>query len=178
VRTVLFCPFFCYFRTSRVGQAWADDNGKLATCRHGADGGGETVKKCAAMGRNKGSSTSAPSSSAATLLSSSRALRSQRSYSDTSLCASSLAGARTRLPTSIVERKSSTALLHLSSASRSRTFQRLFHLPVSFPASHKVFRCTFHAGHTLKQCSRVCVLHGHPQNYRWVDSLSSSGIAQ
>jgi len=27
-----------------LGQTWADDKGKLATCRHRADSGGETVK--------------------------------------------------------------------------------------------------------------------------------------
>jgi hypothetical protein len=82
-----------------------------------------------------------------------------------SLCASSSAGAGTSLPTSVVDRKSSTALLHLSSASRSRIFQRLFPLPVSFPAcAHKVFCCSFHAGHALRQCSRVRVLYGYHQH--------------
>jgi hypothetical protein len=65
----------------------------------------------------------------------------------------------------VVDRKSSTALLHLSSASRSRTFQRLFHLPASFLTSaHKVFCCSFHVGHTLRQCSRVYVRYGHHQH--------------
>jgi len=32
-----------------MGQAWAEGKGKLATCRHRADSGGETVKKCAAI---------------------------------------------------------------------------------------------------------------------------------
>jgi hypothetical protein len=81
----------------------------------------------AGVGRNNGCSTSAPSASAAALLSSSRSLRSRSSRSDTSLCASSSAGGGTRVPTSVVERKSSTALLHHSSASRSRTFQRPIH---------------------------------------------------
>jgi len=75
--------------------------------------------------RNSGSSSpalsfsTAPNSSASALLSSSHSLR---SHPDTSLPASSSAG--TSLPTSVVERKSSTAWLHLPSARRSQTNQR------------------------------------------------------
>jgi len=116
----------------------------------------------AGVGRNSVSSTSAPSSSASTLLSSSRSLRSRSSHSDASLCASSQARAGASLPTSVVERKSSTALLHLSSASRSRTFQRLFHLPISFLTStHRSFCWPLQAAHTLKRWSLVSVVHGH-----------------
>jgi len=56
----------------------------------------------AGMGRNNGSSTSAPSSSASALLSS-RSPRSRSSHSDTSPRASSSAAGGTRLPTSVVE---------------------------------------------------------------------------
>jgi hypothetical protein len=83
----------------------------------------------AGVGRNSGSSTLAPFPSASALLSSFRSLRSRSSHSDASLCASSSSGAGTRLPTSVVDRKSSTALLHVSSARRSRTFQQLFTRP-------------------------------------------------
>jgi hypothetical protein len=74
----------------------------------------------AGEGRNNGSSTSAPSSSASVLLASSRSLSPRSSHSDTSRCASCSAEGGTRLPASVLERKSSTALLHLSSVSRSR----------------------------------------------------------
>jgi hypothetical protein len=122
----------------------------------------------AGVGRNRGSSTSASSPSAFALLSSSRSLRSRSSHSDASLCTSSSTGPGTSLPMSVVDRKSSTALLHLSSASRSRTFQRLFHLPVSFLTSaHYIFCCSVHAGHTLKQCSRVCIRYRHLSTERW-----------
>ena len=104
------------------------------------------------VGRNSGSSPSAPSLSSSALLSSSLSLRSRSSHSDASLCASSSASAGTRLPTSVVDRKSSTALLHLSSASRSRTFQRLFHLPVSFLTSaQRALCCSLHSTHSLKR---------------------------
>jgi hypothetical protein len=120
----------------------------------------------AGVGRNRGSSTSAPSSTAAALLSSALSLRSQSSHSDTSLCASSSATAETSLPTSVVDRKSRTALRHLSSASRSQTFQRLFHLPVYFLTSaHKIFCCSFHDRHTLRSCSLVCIRYGHHQHW-------------
>jgi len=36
-------------RSYLQGKARADGKGKLATCRHRADSGGETVKKCAAI---------------------------------------------------------------------------------------------------------------------------------
>jgi hypothetical protein len=43
----MFCLSFCHFFGAPLiflGQAWADGKGKLATCRHRADSGGETVK--------------------------------------------------------------------------------------------------------------------------------------
>jgi len=73
-----------------------------------------------------------PSSSASTLRSSSLSLRSRCSHS---LPASSFAGTGTSLPTSVAERRSSTARLHLTSARRSWTVNRLFHPPVSFRTS-------------------------------------------
>jgi len=91
------------------------------------------------VGRNSGSSSPAPnspaaaSSSASASLSSPRSRRSLTSYSDASLPASSAAG--TLLPTSVVERKSRIAWLHVPPAKRSRIFHRLFHLPVSFDTS-------------------------------------------
>ena len=82
-------------------------------------------------------------------------------HSDSSLCASSSAGAGTSLSTSAVERKSSTGFLHLVSARRSRIVSRPFPLPVSFRTSaHRTFRWAFNSGHTLKKCSRVCALYG------------------
>jgi hypothetical protein len=42
-----FLSFICHFFSEPsifLGQAWADGKGKLATCRHRADSGGETVK--------------------------------------------------------------------------------------------------------------------------------------
>jgi len=138
-------------------------NERHKTQNHSHSSSADAIK--AGVGRNRGSSTSAPSPSASALLSSSRSLRSRSSHSDASLYASSSTGAGTSLPTSVVDRKSSTALLHLSSASRSRTFRRLFHRPVSFLTSaHKVFCCSFHAGHTLRQCSRVCVRYRYHQH--------------
>src|SRR3978361_461955 len=93
-------------------------------------------------------------------------LPSRRSLSDSTLCSSSSARAGPSLPTSVVDRKSSTALVHLSSASRSLTFQRLFHFPVSFLTSaHRVFCCSFHSTHSLKRWSRVCVSHAHHQHW-------------
>jgi len=38
------CKYLPYFQ-----QAWAEGKGKLATCRHRADSGGETVKMYAAI---------------------------------------------------------------------------------------------------------------------------------
>jgi hypothetical protein len=38
-----WCAFYL------LGQAWADGKGKLATCRHRADSGGETAKMYAAI---------------------------------------------------------------------------------------------------------------------------------
>ena len=49
MQCVSFLSLFCHFvgaPSSFLGQAWADGKGKLATCRHRADSGGETVKKC------------------------------------------------------------------------------------------------------------------------------------
>jgi hypothetical protein len=51
----MFCAFhlsflFClFFFTIFTGQAWADGRGKLATSRHRADSGEETVKMYAAI---------------------------------------------------------------------------------------------------------------------------------
>jgi len=45
--TVFPLPFVCHFFGAPsifLGHAWADGKGKLATCRHRADSGGETVK--------------------------------------------------------------------------------------------------------------------------------------
>jgi hypothetical protein len=83
---------------------------------HSHSSSADTMK--AGVERNRGSSTLAPSSSASTLLSSSRSLYSRSSHSDASLCTSSSAGNGTHLPAFGVERESSTALLHLTSASR------------------------------------------------------------
>jgi len=47
MQCVSFLSFFCHFVGAPsifLGQAWADGKGKLATCRHRADSGGETVK--------------------------------------------------------------------------------------------------------------------------------------
>ena len=100
------------------------------------------------VGRDSGGPSTAPSSSASCSPSHSR-----RSTPDTSFTASPSAG--TRLPTSVVKRKASTARPHLSSAWRSRIFHRSFHLPVSFRTSaHGIF-CASRSGHTLMRCSRV-----------------------
>ena len=81
-------------------------------------------------------------SSASALCSSSH---SRSSASDTSLTASSSIAAR--LPTSVVERKSSTARPHFSSAKRSRIFHCSFYLLVSFRTSaHRIFRRALHSG--------------------------------
>jgi hypothetical protein len=92
----------------------------------------------------------APSSSASTLLSS-LSLRSRSSHSDASLCASASAGGGTRLPTSVVERKSSAGWLHLLSAKSSRILNRSFPLT----SAHSIFCCGFQRGQFLKTCSRV-----------------------
>jgi len=63
----------------------------------------------------------------------------------------------TSLPTSVVERKSSTAWLHRSSAGRSRIYHRFLRLPLSFPTSaHKIFCCPLHLQHSLKSWS-ICL---------------------
>jgi len=49
MQCVSFLSLFCHFIGSPsifLGQAWVDGKGKLATYRHRADSGGETVKKC------------------------------------------------------------------------------------------------------------------------------------
>jgi len=86
---------------------------------------------------------------------------------DTSLPASPFSSSGgTSLPTSVEERKSSTARPHLLSASRSRIVHLLFHLLVSFSSSaHRIFCCIFHSGHTLKRWSLVCVGHLHHQHW-------------
>jgi len=119
----------------------------------------------AGVGRNRGSSTSASSLSVSASLSSSHSLLSRTSHSDASLCASSSTGAGASLPTSMVDRKSSTVLLHLSSARRSRIGNRLLPLPVSFHTSfHSTFCCSFLCPQFLKTCSLVCSLHLHHQH--------------
>ena len=48
MQCVSFLSLFCHFFGAPsifLGLAWADGKGKLATCRHRADSGGETVKK-------------------------------------------------------------------------------------------------------------------------------------
>ena len=118
------------------------------------------------MGRNSDSSspspTSASSPSGSAPLSTSRYSRSRSSHSDISLPASS--SASTLLPTSVANRESSTAWLHLSPAMRSRIFHRLVHLPVSFCTSaHRIFCCIFHSGHTLKRWPLVRGALDHQQ---------------
>jgi len=47
MRCVSFLSLFCHFFGASsifLGQAWADGKGKLATCRHRANSGRETVK--------------------------------------------------------------------------------------------------------------------------------------
>jgi len=47
MQCVSFLSLFCDFVGAPsifLGQAWADGKGKLATCRHRADSGGEMVK--------------------------------------------------------------------------------------------------------------------------------------
>ena len=104
------------------------------------------------VGKNSGGSSPALGPSA------------RSSASDTSLTASS-SSAGTRLPTSVEERKSSTARLHLPSARRSRIFHRSFHLPVSFfTSAHRTFGSGFHSGYSLKRCSRVWCGYRHHQH--------------
>ena len=80
---------------------------------------------------------------------------------DASLCASSSAGAGILLPTSAAERKSRTAWLHLTSATRSRILNRYFPLPVSSSTSaHRILCWAFQLGRFWKTCSRVWVLGG------------------
>ena len=68
----------------------------------------------------------------------------------------------TLLPTFVVRRKPRTALVHRSSASRSRTVKRILPLPVSFRTpAHRVFCCGSHCLPCLSRCSRVCVLYWH-----------------
>jgi len=108
------------------------------------------------VGRNNGSSPPAPAPCSSS--------HSRTYSSDTTLTAASSTHG-TRLPTSVVERKSSTARLHLPSASRSRTFHRSFHLPVSFfTSAHRIFCCGFHSGHSLKRWSRACIRYRHHQH--------------
>jgi len=118
------------------------------------------------VGRNSGGSSSTPSSPASAPLSSSRSRSSRSSHSETSLPALSSAG--TSLPTSVVERKSSTSPLHLPSVRRSRTFHRLFHFSDSFSTSSRRTLCWgLHSGHSLNKCSRVCVgVYRHRQHCR------------
>ena len=84
---------------------------------------------------------------------------SRSSASDTSLTASSSAG--TRLPTSVVERKSSTARPHFSSAKRSRIFHRSF--PSQSPSVPPLFIHTIWMGiltirtSLKRRCTRVTV---------------------
>jgi len=77
------------------------------------------------VGRNNGSSPSSASCRRSSSLS-------LRSHSDASLPASSLAGS------TMVERKSSTAWMHLMSARKSRIVNRLSPLPVRTSA-HRIF---------------------------------------
>jgi len=113
------------------------------------------------VGRNSG----VPSPSGFSAPASCSSSHSRTSCSDTALTASSSSSAGTRLPTSVVKRKPSTARPHLSSAKRSRTFHRSFHLSVSFfTSAQRTFCCGFHSGHTLKRCSRVCVGYRHHQH--------------
>ena len=47
MQCVSFLSLFCHFFGAPsifLGQTWADGKEKLATCRHRADSGGETVK--------------------------------------------------------------------------------------------------------------------------------------
>jgi len=66
----------------------------------------------------------------------------------------------TLLPTFVMSKNSRIALVHRSSASRSRTVNRFLPLPVSFRTSaHRIFCCGFHCLQCLSRCSRVCVLY-------------------
>jgi len=76
------------------------------------------------VGKNSGGSSPVSGSSAPAPCSSSH---SRTSSPDTALTTSSSTSAGARLPTSVEERKSSTARLHLPSARRSRTFHWPFH---------------------------------------------------
>ena len=103
---------------------------------------------------------------------SSLSLRTRSSHSDASLLASPSVRAGTSLPTSVVERKPNTAWLHLLSAKSSRSVNRLFHLPVSFPTSaHKIFCWAFHSGHTAKMCPASAPYMSTTSTERWVSSI-------
>jgi len=113
------------------------------------------------VGRNSGGCPPVPDSSAPAPCSSNH---SRTSSSKTALTASSSTPG-TRLPTSVVKRKSSTTRLHLPLASKSCNFYRSFHLPVSFfTSAHRIFCCGFHSEHSLKRWSRVCVRYWHHQH--------------
>jgi len=68
----------------------------------------------------------------------------------------------TLLPTSVVRKKSRMALVHRSSANRSRIAWLSFPFPVSFCTSaHRTFCCRFHFLQCLNKCSLVCVRYWH-----------------
>jgi len=68
----------------------------------------------------------------------------------------------TLLPTSVVRKKSRMALVHRSSANRSRIAWLSFPFPVSFRTSaHRTFYCHFHFLQCLNKCSLVCVRYWH-----------------
>jgi len=130
---------------------------------HSHSSSANTIK--ADVGRNRGSLTSSPSLSVSASLSSSCSLFSRNSHSDTSLYVSFSTGAGASLPTSVVDRMSNTALLHLSLARRSRIGNRLLPLPVSFHTSfYSTFCCSFYCLQFLKTCSLICSLHLHHQH--------------
>jgi len=60
------------------------------------------------------------------------------------------------LPIPVVARKSRIALLHLSSAKRSRILNRSLHLPgPCLTSAHRIFRCIFFSGQLSRRCSRA-----------------------
>ena len=102
--------------------------------------------------------SSAPISASLCLLSSSLSSRSLSSRSDASLWASSSSssGFGALRPTCVEARKSRIARLHRGSAKRSRIFQRLFHLPISFlTVLHIIFYYIFHSEQFFRRCSLV-----------------------
>jgi len=104
-------------------------------------------------------STSAPASSASGFLSSPFSCRSRGSHPDDSFRAPSSAGFGTRLPTSVVERESGTAWLHLSSAKRPRILKRS--LPSWCPSAPPPTESSAGASsgeQFAKRCTRVWVL--------------------